>query len=63
MGRLTSLEYPRTVSVPRMVLPSAQTCPSRKEMTGNRAASRNRANSAPGVTLLVAVLNRMSISA
>ena len=45
IDRLTGLETSRTVSVPRMVVPSADTSPSRKEMTGNRAASRNRADS------------------
>ncbi len=45
IDKLTGLETSRTVSVPRTVLPSAETSPFRKEMTGNRAASRNRADS------------------
>ncbi len=45
IDRLTGRQTSRTVSVPRMTLPSAETCPSRKEMTGNRAASRNRTDS------------------
>ena len=45
IDRLTGLETSRTVSVPQIVLPSAETRPFRKEMTGNRAISRNRADS------------------
>src|ERR1700722_20753204 len=44
IARLTGRETSRTVSVPLAVRPAAEMRPSRNEMTGNRAASRNLAD-------------------